>query len=74
MVRYCRLFNVFKAFSCKIGDPHVFSGSGTKVAEGFPLISNFAVTARIKINYSRAENENALVEKSESSTNLKLMA
>ena len=74
MAGYCRLFNVFKAFSCKIGDPHVFSRSGIKVAEGFPIISNLAVTTRIKINYSRAENENALEEKSESSTNLKLMA
>ena len=52
----------------------MFSRSGIKVAEGFPIISNLAVTTRIKINYSRAENENALVEKSESSTNLKLMA
>ena len=31
MVRYCRLLNVFQAFSCKIRDPHVFSRSGTKV-------------------------------------------
>ena len=51
----------------------MFSRSGIKVAEGFP-INNLAVTTRIKINYSRAENENALEEKSESSTNLKLMA
>ena len=55
MVRYCRLFNVFKAFSCKIRDPHVFSRSGTKVAEGFPIISNLAVTTRITINYSRVD-------------------
>ena len=54
MVRYCRLFNVFEAFSCKIGDPHVFSCSGIKVVEGFPIFSNLAVTTRIKINYSRA--------------------
>ena len=33
MVRNCRLFNVFEAFFCKIGDPHVFRRSGTKVAE-----------------------------------------
>ena len=55
MVRYCRLFNVFKAFSCKIGDSHVFSCSGIKVSEGFPIISNLAVTTRITINYSRAD-------------------
>ena len=53
MVRYCRLFNVFKAFSCKIRDPHVFSCSGIKVAEGFPIISNLAVTTHITINFSR---------------------
>ena len=53
MVRYCRLFNVFEAFSCKIGDPHVFSRSSIKVAECFPLISNLVVTTRITINYSR---------------------
>ena len=55
MVRYCRLFNVFKTFSCKIGDPHVFTHSGIKVVEGFPIISNLAVTARIVINYSRVD-------------------
>ena len=54
MVRYCRLFNVFEAFSCKIGDPHVFSRSRIKVAEGFPIISNLAVTTRITMNYYRA--------------------
>ena len=54
MVRYCRLFNVLKAFSCKIGDSHVFSCSGIKVSEGFPIISNLAVTTCITINYSRA--------------------
>ena len=32
--------NVFEAFSCKIGKPHVLSSSGVKVAEGFPIISN----------------------------------
>ena len=53
MVRYCRLFNVFDVFSCEIGNPHVFSHSGIKVADVFP-ISNLAVTTRIKINYSRA--------------------
>ena len=55
MVRYCRLFNVLKAFSCKIGDFHVFSCSGIKVLEDFPIISNLAVTTRITINYSRAD-------------------
>ena len=43
----------FKAFSCKIGDPHVFSHSRIKMS-GFPIISNLAVTTRIMINYSRA--------------------
>ena len=33
----------------------MFSRSGIKVAEGFPIISNFAVTTRITINYSRAD-------------------
>ena len=37
MVRYCRRFNVFEAFSCKIRDPHVFSHSGIKVAESLHL-------------------------------------
>ena len=55
MVRYCRLFNVLKAFSCKIGDSHVFSCSGIKVSEGFHIISNLAVTTRITINYFRAD-------------------
>ena len=54
MVRYCRLFNVFEAFSCKIGDSHVFSRSDIKLAEGFPIVSNLADTIRITINYSRA--------------------
>ena len=54
MVGYCRLFNVFEAFSCKIRYPHVFSCSGIKVAEGFPIISNLAGTTHITINYSRA--------------------
>ena len=54
MVQYCRLFNVFKAFFCKIGDLHMFSCSGIKVMEGFPIISNLAVTTRITINCSRA--------------------
>ena len=55
MVRYCTLFKVFEVFSCKIGDPHVFSHSGIKVTEGFSAISNLAVTTRIAINYSRAD-------------------
>ena len=54
MVRYGRLFNVFEAFSCKIGIPHVFSRSGIKVTEVYPIISNLVGTARITINYSRA--------------------
>ena len=33
---------------------HVFSRSGIKMAEGFPIVSNLAVTTRITINYSRA--------------------
>ena len=49
------MFNVFEAFSCKIGDPHVFSRSGGKVLEGFPIISNLAVTTHLTINYSRAD-------------------
>ena len=55
MVRYCRLSNVLKAFFCKIGDPHVFSRSGIKVVEDFPIINNLAVTTRITINFSRAD-------------------
>ena len=55
MIRYCRLFNVFEEFFCKIGGPHVFSCSGIKVVESFPIISNLAVTTRITINYSRVE-------------------
>ena len=55
MVRYYRLFNAFEAFSCKIGDLHVCSRSGIKVSEGFPILSNLVVTARITINYSRAD-------------------
>ena len=54
MVRYCRLFNVSEAFSCKIGDPYVFNHSGIKEAESFSVISNLVVTTRITINYSRA--------------------
>ena len=54
MVRYCRLFNIFEAFSCKIGDPHVFSRSDIKLAEGFPIVTNLADTIRITINDSRA--------------------
>ena len=34
MVRYCRLHNVFEAFSCEIRDPHVFSRSSINVTEG----------------------------------------
>ena len=55
MVRYCRPFNVFEAFYYKIGDPHVLSRSGVKVVEGFPIISNLAVTTGITISYSRAD-------------------
>ena len=32
----------FEVFSSKIGDPHVFSFSGMKVAEGYSIISNLA--------------------------------
>ena len=46
MARCFRLFNVFEAFSCKIGDPHVFRHSGIKKAEDFSIISNLAVTTR----------------------------
>ena len=50
-----RLFNIFEAFSCKIGDFQVFSShSGIKVAEGFHTISNLAVTTSKTINYFRA--------------------
>ena len=55
MVRYCRLLNDFKTFSCKIRDPHVFSHSSIKVTEDLFVISNLAVTKRIAINYSRAD-------------------
>ena len=55
MGRYCRLFQVFEVFSCKTGDPHVFSRFGMKVAEGLPIIRNLAVTTRITINYSRSD-------------------
>ena len=37
MVKYYGLFNVFDVFSCEIGDPHVFSRSVIKVAEGFSV-------------------------------------
>ena len=33
------MFHVFETFSCKIGDPHAFIGSGTKVAENFSIIT-----------------------------------
>ena len=52
MVSYCRLFNIFEALPCKIGDPHVFSHSGIKVAEGFPITSNPAAATCMTINYS----------------------
>ena len=55
MVRYCRLLSVFKAFSCKIRDPHLFNRSGIKVTEGFSVISNIAATTCIAINYSRMD-------------------
>ena len=55
MVRYCRLLNVFKAFSCKIRDLHMFSRSDIKVTEGFSVIGNVPVTTRILINYSTAD-------------------
>ena len=61
MVRYSRLFNVFEVFSSKIRDPHLFSHSGIKVAEGFPIINNLAVATRITINYSRAKNEKSVL-------------
>ena len=38
-----------------IEDPHVVSRSGIKMAEGFPIISNPAVTTRLMINYYRAD-------------------
>ena len=50
MVRYCKVFNVFKAFSSKIRDPHVFSRPGVRLTEGFSVASNIwirAVTARL---------------------------
>ena len=53
MVRYCRLINVFEAFSCKTGDPHEFNCCGIKVEEDFFVISNLAVTSLITINYSK---------------------
>ena len=55
MVRYCRLLSVFKAFSCKIRDPHLFNRSGIKVTEGFSVICNIAATTCIAINYSRMD-------------------
>ena len=55
MARYCRLFNIFWVFPCKIRDPHVFSHSGIKVMEGFSVISKIAVTTPIAINYSRVD-------------------
>ena len=51
---YFRLFNVFKAFFCKIGDPHLLIHSGIKATKGFSVISNLLGTTRITINYSRA--------------------
>ena len=33
------MFHVFETFSCKIGDPHAFTGSGTKVAENVSIIT-----------------------------------
>ena len=39
----------FLRLFCKTGDPHAFSRSGIKVAEGFSLISNLAVTTLIRI-------------------------
>ena len=47
MVQYCRLLNVFKAFYCKIGNPHVFRWSGVKVTKVFSVIRDYAVTKRI---------------------------
>ena len=40
MVRYYRRINLFKAFSHKIRDSHVFKYSGVKVVKGFSVISN----------------------------------
>ena len=53
MVRYCRLFNVCQAFSCKIEGPHELNWSSIKVLQGFSIISNRAVAIRIMISYSR---------------------
>ena len=43
-----------RRFPVRLENPHVFSRSGIKVAEGFPIKSNLAVTTRITINYFRA--------------------
>ena len=76
MVRNCRLFHVFKGFSCKVGNHHAFSSSGIKMAEGFPIISNVAVTKHVTINYSRAgfipEQSGSLNRNSVSSLHLDL--
>ena len=55
MVRYCRLLDIFKTFSCKIRDPHVFSHSGVKVTEVYSVISNLVAATRIAIKYSRVD-------------------
>lgn len=40
MIRYLKLLSIFKAFTCKIGNPHMLSRSGVKVAEDCSIISN----------------------------------
>ena len=39
MIKYCRMLNIFKDLSCKIGDPHLFSYSFVKGADVFSVIS-----------------------------------
>ena len=47
--------DVFKVFPSKIRDPYLLSHSGVKVTEGFPLISNLALTRRIATIYFRSD-------------------
>ena len=41
--KWLDIADVFEAFSCKIGDSHVFRRSGIKVVEGFSIMSKLAV-------------------------------
>ena len=72
MVRYCRLFNVFEAFSSEIRVPHVFSSSGIKVEEGFSVLRNLAVTIPLTITYFIANFFLKKIFKSEEAVKSKL--